>query len=168
VRSLDTNQVLFVPDENLGRYISGVIKEKEIILWKGYCITHHRVNAEEVLRAKELHHDALVLVHPECRAEILELADFIGSTKQIIDYAAKSEHKKFLIGTEMGILHNLKKNNPEKEFFLLSKGLICPNMKKTSLLSVYNSLKDMKYEIQLEKDISTRAKIALDRMLAVD
>jgi len=108
-----------------------------------------------------------VLVHPECRKEVCEEADFVGSTKQIIDFAEKSEHSKFIIGTEMGVLYKLKRDNPDKTFYLLSQGLICPNMKKTTLESVYNALKEMKYEIKLDENIRLKAKKALDRMIRI-
>jgi len=109
----------------------------------------------------------LLLVHPECQKEIAEAADFVGSTKQIIDYAKQSESSKFIIGTEMGVLYQLKKDNPDKTFYLLSKGLICPNMKKTSLKSVYDALNEMKYEINLDEGIRLKAKESLDRMLQI-
>jgi len=108
-----------------------------------------------------------VLVHPECQPDIVAAADFVGSTKQIIDYAANSPDKEFIIGTEMGVLFKLKRDNPDKSFYLLSQGLVCPNMKKTSLLSVYRSLKEMNYEINLDETIRLKAKKALDNMLEI-
>jgi len=110
----------------LGSYVAEKVPEKNIILWEGYCITHHRISVEQVREIKKIHPDALVLVHPECRKEVCEEADFVGSTKQIIDFAEKSEHSKFIIGTEMGVLYKLKRDNPDKTFYLLSQGLICP------------------------------------------
>jgi quinolinate synthase len=167
VKSIKEKDILFVPDQNLGSYVAKMVPEKNIILWKGYCITHHRVSASEVKEVKALHPDALLLVHPECQKEVAEAADFVGSTKQIIDYAKQSANSKFIIGTEMGVLYKLKKDNPDKTFYLLSKGLICPNMKKTSLKSVYEALSEMKYEINLDEDIRLKAKKALDRMLQI-
>jgi len=167
IQSLKEKDIIFVPDKNLGNYISKKIPEKRMILWDGFCITHHRVDAEDIKKAKTLHSDALILVHPECRPEVVELADFVGSTKQIIDYATASKESKFIIGTEMGVLVRLKKDNPEKTFYLLSQGLICPNMKKTKLESVYNALKEMEYVIELDKGILLKARISLDRMLEV-
>lgn len=114
-----------------------------------------------------MHPDALLLVHPECRPEVVALADFTGSTKQITDFASSSKASKFVIGTEMGVLYKLKKDNPGKQFFLLSPGLVCPNMKKTSLQSIYNSLKELKYKIELDEDIRLKAKGSLDRMLEI-
>lgn len=167
IQSMAEEEIIFVPDKNLGSYIAKKVPEKRMIIWDGFCVTHHRVTMEEVQKAKEAHPDAVLLVHPECRPEVVELADFVGSTKQIIDFAAVSKEKKFIIGTEMGVLYSLKKNNPEKTFYLLSPGLICPNMKKTRLESVYNALKEMKYTIELAEEILVKARISLERMLKV-
>lgn len=167
ILSLKEEEVIFVPDKNLGHYIQRMVPEKKMFIWDGYCITHHSVWPEEVREAKRLHPDALILVHPECRPEVVEEADFVGSTKQIIDFATESDNKKFIIGTEMGVLYSLKKRNPKKKFYLLSQGLICPNMKKIRLMSIYNALKEMKYQIELDKDMILKARRSLDRMLQV-
>jgi len=167
VGSMPQKDVIFVPDKNLGSYVAKLVPEKNIILWDGFCATHHKIKPEEVQRIKSLHPDALLLAHPECRPEIVEAADFVGSTKQIIDYANNSSHGKFIIGTEMGVLYSLKKRNPDKTFYLMSQGLVCPNMKKTSLESVYRSLSGMKHRIELDENVRVRAGKALDRMLEV-
>lgn len=167
IKSLEQKDILFVPDQNLGSYVAKMVPEKNIILWKGYCITHHKIKAEEVLRAKELHPDAVLLVHPECQPEIADLADYVGSTKQIIDFAKNSDNDKFIIGTEMGVLYQLKKDNPTKTFYLMSNGLICPNMKKTSLQSVHDALAFRRYDIILSDDIINRASHCLNKMLEV-
>lgn len=164
VRSIKEKDILFVPDQNLANYVATKVPEKNIIAWPGYCITHHRIKLEDVKKVRELHKDAELLIHPECQKEILQEADFVGSTKQIIEYASNSKSKKFVIGTEMGILYKLKKDNPDKTFYLLSQGLICPNMKKNTLLSVYNALNEMKYQIDIDEDIRIKAKETLDRM----
>jgi quinolinate synthase len=168
IQSLAEEEIIFVPDKNLGNYVAKKVPEKRMIIWDGFCVTHHRVTLEEVQKAKEAHPDAAVLVHPECRPEVVELADFVGSTRQIIDFAAASREKKFIIGTEMGVLYSLKRNNPEKTFYLLSPGLICPNMKKTRLESVYTALTEMRYAIELEQEIMIKAKTTLERMLKVE
>lgn len=168
VRSVSRKEILFVPDKNLGSYIAKSVPEKNIILWEGFCITHHRVKIEDVRRARENHPDALLLVHPECRPEVVEAADFVGSTKQIIDYATKSDKRAFIIGTEMGVLFKLKKDNTDKTFYMLSQGMICPNMKKTSLKSVYNALNEMKHEIKIDEEIRLKAKKALDKMIQIN
>jgi quinolinate synthase len=167
IKSIKEKDILFVPDQNLGHYISTLVPEKNIIFWKGFCITHHKIKTDEVEKMKKLHPDALLLIHPECRPELVEMADFVGSTKQIIDFANTSENSKFIIGTEMGVLYKLKKENPDKTFYLMSQGLLCPNMKKTSLESVYNSLNEMKYQIELDEDVRVRASKSLERMLQV-
>lgn len=167
IKSIKQKQIIFVPDQNLGHYVAQMVPEKEIILWKGFCTTHHKIKAEEVKKIKELHPDALLLVHPECKPEVVQLADFVGSTKQITDYAANSKAEKFIIGTEMGVMHKLKKDSPGKTFYLMSPGLVCPNMKKTSLQSIYNSLKEMKYKIELDEEIRLKAKKSLERMLEI-
>ena len=168
IRSLSQEEIIFVPDCNLGSYVAKMVPEKRIILWKGFCATHHRIKPDEVKKVKELHPDAVLLVHPECKPEVVDLADFAGSTKQIIDYAASSKETKFIIGTEMGVMYKLKKDNPEKQFFLLSPGLVCPNMKKTTLQSIYEALKEMKYNIVLDEKLRLRARMPLDRMLQVE
>lgn len=168
IKSIENKEIIFVPDCNLGSYIAKQVPEKKIILWKGFCATHHKIRPDAVKQVRELHPDALLLVHPECRPEVVELADYVGSTKQIIDYAKSSDAKKFIIGTEMGVLYKLKKDNPDKQFFLLSAGLVCPNMKKTSLQSVYEALRDMKHNIVLDEKIREKARVPLDKMLGVE
>jgi quinolinate synthase len=167
IQSLAEEEIIFVPDKNLGDYIAKKVPEKRMIIWNGFCVTHHRVTAEEVKKVRKAHPDALILVHPECRPEVVGLADYVGSTKQIIDFATASQEKKFIIGTEMGVLYSLKKDNPEKTFYLLSPGLICPNMKKTSLKSVYHALKEMQYKIELSEEVISKAGLTLERMLKV-
>lgn len=168
IRSLKEEEIIFVPDKNLGSYIANMVPEKKIILWEGYCPTHHKIQSDEVIKAREYHPDALILIHPECRPEVVELADFVGSTKQIIEYATKSDNKKFIIGTEMGVLYSLKRDNPEKSFYMLSNGFICPNMKKTTLNNIYTSLKEMQYKIELDAETINKASKALKRMLEVN
>lgn len=167
IRSLPQKEILFVPDQNLGHYIAQQVPEKTIHLWKGFCVTHHRFKSSDVEAAKRLHPDALLLVHPECRPEVVRMADFTGSTAEIIDYAGKSSHRKFLIGTEMGVLHKLKKDNPDKVFYMLSQGFLCPNMKKTTVSSVYQALKLMRHEITVEPKVAEGARKALEAMLQV-
>ena len=167
VKSMKEKDIIFVPDKNLGSYVAQMVPEKRVIFWEGFCATHYKIKPDEVRKIKALHPDALLLIHPECRPEVVALADFVGSTKQIIDFASKSSEKKFIIGTEMGVLYRLKQDNPEKTFYLMSPGLVCPNMKKTSLQSVYASLQEMKHVIELDDDIMGRARKALDKMLSI-
>ncbi len=167
VGNIEERDIIFVPDQNLGSYVAKKVPSKNIILWDGFCITHHKIKQDEVKRVKGMHPDAMMLVHPECRPDIIEFADFVGSTKQIIDFALESNCDKFIIGTEMGVLYKLKKNNPDKKFYIMSQGLICPNMKKTTLKSVYDALNEMKYSIEIDEVIRRRAKKSLDRMLEI-
>ena len=167
IKSIKEKDIIFVPDKNLGSYVADMVPEKNIILWQGFCPTHHKVKAAEVVKIKELHPDAELLIHPECQPEVVKLADFVGSTQQIIDYANKSNADKFIIGTEVGVLNILRRANPNKTFYLMAPGLTCPNMKKTTLQSVYNALNEMKYQIELNEEVRLKASKCLDRMLEI-
>ena len=167
IQSLPEKQVIFVPDENLGQYIAQKVPDKQFILWQGYCATHAKVKPEDVKKAKEHYPEAKVLIHPECTPQVVALADFVGSTSAIIGYAEQSAAKTFIIGTEMGVLYNLQASQPDKQFFLLHPGLVCPNMKKTRLQSVYDALIHNQYEITVEEEIALQARKALSRMLEV-
>jgi quinolinate synthase len=166
VNSLDADEVILVPDRNLGRYIAAHTT-KTCHLWEGYCPTHDRLQVAEVKRALAEHPGALFMAHPECPPEILELAHHICSTSGMYDYALKSQAKKFIVGTEAGILYRLRKENPGKEFIMPSPRLICPNMKLTSLEDVLHCLQTMSPQITVPSDVRDKAKITLDRMLAV-
>ena len=167
VRALGAPEILFLPDCNLGAYVARQMPEIKVHLWPGFCITHHRVRPEDLAAARKAHPDALLLAHPETQPDIWEQADFVGSTKQIIDYAAKSPAKKFLIGTEMGVMWKLRKDSPDKTFYLLAPGMVCPNMKKITMRSVRDALAETKYDIQVPADVAAGARRALERMLAV-
>ncbi|HNR03848.1 MAG TPA: quinolinate synthase NadA [Bacillota bacterium] len=167
VESLENKQVIFVPDKNLGSFVASKVKNKEIILWKGFCITHKRVKVEEVQKIRQLHPNAKILMHPECEPEVQKLADFLGSTSAIIKYAGEIPEKDVIIGTEEGILHLLKRQNPDKNFYLLSTGLICTNMKKTRLDDVHSALLNMQHEIHVDEDIRIKALKSLERMLKI-
>lgn len=168
VNSVKQRDILFVPDLNLGHFVSKTIPEKNIIFWHGFCPTHHQTEAEEALQMKQLHPNALLLVHPECPESIVKIADFVGSTQQIIDFASGSDDQEFIIGTERGVLCALAKANPGKKFYMMTRGLLCPDMKKITLKSVYDSLNDMQYQIELNPVVITSARRALDKMLAVN
>jgi quinolinate synthase len=167
VASLPDRKVIFVPDENLGDYVAKQVPDKELILWKGYCVTHAKVQPKDVNQVRELYPTAKILIHPECNPEVAALADFVGSTSEIIRYARLSEESTFVIGTEMGVVCTLKETLPNKQFFLLHPGLVCPNMKKTRLESVYRALQDQQYEIHVEPEYALRAQLTLQRMLEV-
>ncbi|MDF2532980.1 MAG: quinolinate synthase [Clostridia bacterium] len=168
VESVKNKQIIFAPDQNLGSYIAKQVKDKEMILWKGFCITHKRVRVDEVKKIKELHPNAKLLVHPECEPEVQALADFLGSTSEIIKQAREIPEKDIIIGTEEGVLHILKKENPDKKFYLLSPGLVCQNMKKTRLQDVYLALLNMQHEITVEEDIRQKALKSLEEMLKIN
>ncbi|NDL68426.1 quinolinate synthase NadA [Anaerotalea alkaliphila] len=165
VRALEQKEVLFIPDKNLGSYVASQVPEKTVIPYEGFCYTHNKITVEEVDEVMALHPDAELAVHPECRGEILDRADFVGSTAQIIDHCTKSDSRTFIIGTEMGVLYELKKRNPDKKFYLLTPRFVCPNMKHTRLYSVYNALAKGQYEIEVDEDIRVRALGSLERML---
>lgn len=167
VASLQEDEIIFVPDRNLGHYVSRFFPEKKFIFHEGFCPTHNKINADEVLRVKEARPGVPILSHPECRPEVLDLSDFIGSTAQIIDYAVTSDAKELIIGTEIGVLHRLQKLCPDKTFYSLHAALVCPNMKKTRLANVQAALEQMKYRIELEEDLRLRAAVAIEKMLAI-
>lgn len=160
-------KVIFVPDKNLGLYVQSQVPDKEIILWEGFCPTHIKVHEEHIRETKSIHPDALVVAHPECSPEVLKMSDVITSTGGMIKYIKNSDKKKFIIATESGLFYKLKKDNADKEFFLPTEQLICPNMKLTTLGWVYHSLEFMEYKITVPGDIAQKAKLALDRMLLV-
>lgn len=165
VKALPNHNIFFIPDQHLGQFVKEQVPEKNIILNDGYCITHHRIFKEDVLQAKEKWPDALVLVHPECRKEVVELADYAGSTAGIINYAKTSQHKKFIIGTELGVMCELHKQCPDKEFYPMSQKLICVNMKKNHLDLVRDVLINEDHEIILSDEVRLKAQSSLERML---
>jgi quinolinate synthase len=164
VESLDAEQVIFLPDRNLGRYVARFTK-KEILPWEGYCIVHDRMTADEVLAARRAHPEAEVLVHPECRPEVIDLADHVFSTSGMVRHACDSPRREFIIGTEVGLLHQLEKKCPGKVFYPLSKKAICVNMKKTNLAKVCATLEECKPRVTVPEDTAARARVAIQRML---
>lgn len=164
VNSMESDEVLFGPDMNLGAYVQGRTRKK-LIIWKGYCATHAWVRYEEISAAKREHPGAKVIAHPECMPEVLSLADHVCSTSGMSAYAHESDASEFIIVTEGGMLHRLKKENPEKRFYLASKRLLCPNMKMTTLDSVAGALERMEHRVSVSEDIRRRASAALERML---
>ncbi len=166
VRAVPGNTVIFVPDKNLGSYVRRFV-DKEMIIWDGYCPTHHHVHPEEVALLKRQHPGALFLCHPECRPEVVGLADMVTSTSGIIRFAKEDTHTEFIIGTEEGILYQLRKNSPEKRFLIASNGFVCPNMKRTRLEDVVAALEQGRHEIRLSPGIIEKARIPLERMIAM-
>ncbi len=159
-------EILFVPDQSLGDYVRRKTGRK-IVLWPGYCPTHHRFLKRDVEEVKLAHPEAPVCVHPEATREVLELSDFIGSTSQILEFCKKSDKTEFVIGTEIGILHTLRKENPDKVFLPLSLLGDCPNMKLTTLEKILWCLQDMEFEIKLDEEIRIRAEASVQKMVTL-
>lgn len=167
VKSLPQKNIFFIPDENLGRYIGSKLPEKNFIYNDGFCHVHTSITADNVKKAKEAHPDAEILVHPECTMDVVELADYVGSTSGIIDYATASDADKFIICTEMGVLYELKQKNPNKTFYSVGHRQFCPNMKRITLENVRDTLRDMKNQVELDETLRLDAKKALDKMLRI-
>ena len=163
LKNVENKQILFLPDRNLGSYIAEFFPEKEFIFWQGFCPTHERISAEDIIKAKEEHPNVKVLSHPECSKEVRDLSDYIGSTSGIINYATECEDKEFIIATEEGVLHQLKKKNPDKKFYF-PEVMVCPNMKKTRLQDVYDALDGKKEEVILDEEIRKKALTSLENM----
>jgi quinolinate synthase len=166
IESLPDERVICIPDKNLSMWAQKNTK-KEVITWDGFCHVHDRITKSDVLKAKEDYPNAVFMAHPECRLEVLELADHVTSTSGMLRFSKSSDAKEFIVGTEIGLIHRLKKENPDKVFYPLRKDMICPNMKKTTLNSVLLALKEMKNIIKVPEEIRIPAKRALDRMLEI-
>ena len=166
VNSLPGPQVLMVPDKNLALYTARHT-DKEILTWAGCCNIHDALTAGEVQAAKTAHPQALFLAHPECRPEVLDLADAIRSTSGMLEFVREAAAREFIIGTEMGILHTLQKENPGKSFFSPSANLLCPDMKRITLGDLISSLQEKRHQISLPEDMRQRALLAVERMLAI-
>lgn len=165
VRRVKEKNIFFIPDNNLGRYVAEKVPEKHFIFHDGFCHVHKGIEAEAVARAKKQQPDALVLTHPECTMDVLELSDFVGSTSEIIDFATKSSREKFIICTEMGVFFELMQKNPNKKFYSVGHRQFCPNMKRVTLGKVEEALKKMEPELTLESDIMEQALKPLQKML---
>ncbi len=164
VNSLDAEEIMMVPDRNLAGY-AALHTDKKIHAWNGYCPIHDRLTPKDVLNAKQEHPDALFMAHPECRSEVLELADAILSTSGMIKYAGESKSSAFIIGTEAGLLYSLKKANPDKKFYPASIGMVCPDMKKITLDDIAASLEFMKGEVKVPENIRRPALKAVQGMI---
>jgi quinolinate synthase len=167
VESLKEDTIICIPDRNLSAYAAKRTKKK-IISWDGFCNVHHaHLDAEDVKRSKTEHPDAVLVVHPECPPTVQDMADQIASTSGMLRFCKESNHKEFIIGTEEGLLHRLRKENPDKKFYLVSNEMVCPNMKRTTLTSVFHAMEKMQYVIKVPEEIRVPAKRALDRMLEI-
>ena len=166
-KSLDAEEIIFVPDVHLAEFTAEKVPEKKFIFHTGFCPTHHRVTESDILAAKKAHPGAKLAVHPECRAEVTKHADFIGSTAEIIKYVRETDADEVLIGTEMEIALRLQRELPEKKIYSVTAAFVCPNMKKVTLEAVLNCLENEEYEIKLDPEEADAARRALDRMVAV-
>ncbi|MHC4657774.1 MAG: quinolinate synthase NadA [Planctomycetota bacterium] len=167
VNSLPTNKpIIFVPDQHLGRFVTDKTG-RDLVLWPGYCATHVAITEEDIKDAKARYPDAIVMAHPECTEPVKDLADQILSTGQMLTFARQSSAKHFIVATEIGMIHPLKKQNPEAEFMPASKRGICPNMKRITLEKILWSLEDMQYKVTVPQEITTKAKKSLDRMVEI-
>ena len=171
VKKLPNRNIFFIPDNNLARFVAKQVPDKHFIFNDGFCHVHKSIHSEDVAKAKELHPGALVLAHPECTEDTLELADFIGSTSQIIDYATTSPENVFIICTEMGVFFELMQKNPDKKFYSVGHRQFCPNMKKVRIEKVIEALENIdsdNYNIEyvnLDEDLRKAAEKPLSRML---
>lgn len=164
VKSRKAKKIIFVPDKNLGLYIKRFTPEYEMILWQGVCPTHHKIEKQDILKLKYEHPNSKILVHPECKPEVIDIADQVFSTNGMVNHVKKSKDEEFIIGTENGICHRLKKENPDKIFYPVESA-VCPNMKKITLKKVLKSLENLEPKIKLSEDIIKKAKLPLQRMI---
>ncbi len=167
IKNIENDKIIFIPDCNLGSYVQKQVPEKDIKLFHGGCPTHIRITKKDVEKAKSLHPNALLLVHPECIKEVTQCADYAGSTTGIMEFAKKSDAKEFIIGTENSIVQHLQFECPDKKFYVLSKDCVCHNMKLTTLGDVLSCVKGGGEEIELSEQVLKKAKICLDNMLAL-
>ena len=167
VSSLKEEEIIFVPDRNLGHYVSLFLPAKRFILFDGFCPTHNKISPADVEKVRISRPDAPILVHPECIPEVVALANFTGSTAKIIEYAVQSDKQEFIIGTEIGVLHRLQQLCPSKRFYSLHAAIVCPNMKKTTLAHVHASLENLEFRIELDEQLIRKASVSLERMLSI-
>ncbi len=165
--SLNASEILFLPDTYLGKWVEQKLGNVKVTTYPGYCPTHLNIRPDDVISAKEKYPDAKVLAHPECHQSVVKLADYTGSTTGIMEYAAESREKQFIIATEKGVVDRLKRDYPEKEFIPVRDNIICPNMKWNTLEDVYNSLLYNQYEIKVDERLAKKALKCINRMLEV-
>lgn len=165
VKALPNKNIFFIPDENLGRYIASKVTDKNFIFNDGYCHVHKELTKEDVQKAKDTYKDAKVLMHPECTMDALALADYIGSTSDIIEYATNQDDKEFIVATEMGVLYELKRRNPDKTFYPVTKDIVCPNMKKITLEKVLQVLESHGNTVEIADELREKSNVPLNRML---
>ncbi len=167
VKNLGVPEVLFVPDTYLGKWVESQLGNVKVNTYNGFCPTHLRIKAEDVLDTRKKYPDAEILAHPECHKGVCDLADFVGSTTAIMKYAKDSDKKTFVIATEKGVVDRLKRDFPEKEFVLIKENIICPNMKHNTLEDIYSVLKNENNEILVDEEISKKALNCINKMFEV-
>lgn len=165
VRNLPNQNIFFIPDGNLGQYVKEQVPEKHVILNDGYCPVHAAITREEVREAKEKYPNASFLVHPECKKEVLEEADYIGSTSGIIDFVARDDSQEYIIGTEIGVLYELKKRNPEKRYYTIRENMTCEDMKLVTLKKVLDVLEKETNAVHVSEKVATKALMPLEKMM---
>jgi len=166
IESLDAREILFVPDQYLGHYVS-TKTDKNLILWPGFCPTHVKIQPEYVIKLKQVYPKAKVIVHPECRPDVIALADEVLGTGGMCRFAGQTDAREIIVGTEIGLIHRLRKENPSKKFIPALEKAFCPNMKLITLEKILWSLEDMAPEVKVPEEIRLRAKVAVDRMLEI-
>lgn len=165
VKNMPNKNILFVPDKNLGRYVAAKVPEKNVMVVNGFCPIHETISVKEIQKLKQLYPEAEILVHPECCEEVVQLADYVGSTSGIIKYVSESSKKQWIIGTEVGILYELQKNNSDKQFYFPETKPVCQDMKKITLDKILQVLKEENNQAVVDTEISAAAKHTLDKML---
>jgi len=167
VRALGVDKILFAPDRNLGSWVARSLPDVEVSLWDGWCPTHDEVTAEQVVAARRAHPAAKIMIHPECRPDVVDLGDAVLSTSQMLAFAAQDSAREFIVITEAGLVHGLRKAAPDKAFFELAPRMLCPNMKLTTLAKVRDALVYGQYAIEVPDDVAERARAAVERMVAI-
>lgn len=164
LKNFGAKEIIFIPDRNLGSYLQEKLPDIKFILYQGFCPIHERIDIDEISQIKAQYPNYELLVHPECNKEVRLIADFIGSTSEIIDYSVASSSKGFIVVTEEGVLYEMKEKSPDKDFIRTISGMICPNMKKIDLESLYNCLENEEFEIILNEEMRLKALASLERM----
>lgn len=167
IKSLNAEEILFLPDTYLGKWVEKQLGNVKIHTYTGYCPTHLRIRVEDITEARQKYPNAVIMAHPECHTTVSEAADFVGSTKEIMEYAKKSDKKEFVIVTEKGVVDRLQRDCADKKFILLNQKLICQNMKHNTLADIYNVLKNETNEITIDKDIQQKATECIERMMSI-
>lgn len=167
VQALGASRILFAPDRNLGSWVARSLPDVEVLLWDGWCPTHDEVTVEQVQAARDAHPGAPLMVHPECRPDVVDLGDAVLSTSQMLAYAAENPAGEFVVITESGLVHALRKAAPGKVFHELAPRMLCPNMKLTTLAKVRDALLHTQFEVDVPADVASRARVAVERMVAI-